>query len=469
MIKQFLKHFLLSTDDSTARKNSYEEFLIAEYNNIAHAHFNTVTSISQFFKHYLLIVSVPVSIAVLFLKPAELKAIAALLDKHPLVPAVALTIVSVLGACVLGYMINLRCDAILYARTVNGIRKYFSETSGLTLEEDVRFRVLPKSAHLPPYFEGPYFLFVVLTFAIVGTTYFSAGWYFYWIANNWQIGPNFWLLVASAPWLHLFIYAWLSQHRERRYLRGHIVGVDVDGVLNKHRTHFAEVLKEKTNKTINPTMITRIPVHEISNCTVTEMDEHAVFNWPRYWNEMPVLEHAENFLRKIKNLLGYRIWIFTHRGWPQPSTFPAGKEDEYWQAWRPLSWWAIPSRFKIVEMLDSYIERLGIPGWIRGRLMSKITRRWLGRHAFKYDKLIVERGNTNTVDPVLLTRNRFLISKEKMIRAFVEDDFDKAKKLADICEVVFLMDHPYNQGTVPMNVIRVQSWQEVYDFLRRVF
>ena len=101
--------------------------------------------------------------------------------------------------------------------------------------------------------------------------------------------------------------------------------------------------------------------------------------------------------------------------------------------------------------------------------MSKITRRWLGRHAFKYDKLIVERGNTNTVDPVLLTRNRFLISKEKMIRAFVEDDFDKAKKLADICEVVFLMDHPYNQGTVPMNVIRVQSWQEVYDFLRRVF
>jgi uncharacterized HAD superfamily protein len=102
-------------------------------------------------------------------------------------------------------------------------------------------------------------------------------------------------------------------------------------------------------------------------------------------------------------------------------------------------------------------------------LVINITIGWLKRHAFKYDKLVVERGNTNTVDPLLLTRNRFLISKDKMMRAFVEDDFHKAKKLADICEVVFLIDHPYNQGAVPMNVIRVKSWQEIYEFLRRVF
>jgi hypothetical protein len=163
MIKELIRSFLSSTDDSTVNRKAYEEFLIAEYNNIAHAHFNTVTSISEFFKHYLVIVSLPVSVAVLFLKPAELKAIADFLDRHPLFPAIALTVVTVLGLCVLGYVINLRCDAILYARTVNGIRKYFSESSGLTVDQDVRFRVLPKSAHLPHYIEGPYFLFVVLT------------------------------------------------------------------------------------------------------------------------------------------------------------------------------------------------------------------------------------------------------------------------------------------------------------------
>ena len=62
-----------------------------------------------------------------------------------------------------------------------------------------------------------------------------------------------------------------------------------------------------------------------------------------------------------------------------------------------------------------------------------------------------------------------MISKDKLIRAFVEDDFDKAKRLADICEVVFLIEHPYNKGSLPMNVIRVRSWEEVYHYLRKVF
>lgn len=455
MLRDWIKNLLSSSEDSTGSKKAFEEFLIAEYNNIAHAHFNTVTSISEFFKHYLVIVSLPISVAVIFVKPEELQKVGVFkfLHDHPLLPAVFLTVVTVLGFCVLGYVINLRFDAILYARTVNGIRKYFLESSGLTLDQDIRFRVLPKSTHLPQYIENPYFLFVVLTFAIVGTSYFSAGWYFYWVANGWETGLNFWLLVSACLWLHLFLYARLGQHRERQYLRGHIVGVDVDGVLNKHRTHFAEVLREQTNKNIDPEMVTRIPVHDMTDSGVTEADEHAVFNWPGYWDDMPVLENAEKFLRRIKNLLGYRVWIFTYRGWPQPSTFPEGRENEYWRAWQKLSWWAIPSRFKIIKLLDAYVEKWGIPGWVRGRLMRKITRRWLKRHAFKYDKLIVERGNTNTVDPLLLTRNRFLISKDKIIRAFVEDDFDKAKKLADICEVVFLIERPYNEGTLPMNVI----------------
>jgi hypothetical protein len=125
MIKEWLKTFLLPPKESTSSKKAFDDFLIAEYNNIAQAHFNTVTSISEFFKHYLVIVSLPVSIAVIFLKPEELKkaGVVDFLLMQPLIPAISLTVVSVLGLCVLGYIINLRCDAILYARTVNGIRK----------------------------------------------------------------------------------------------------------------------------------------------------------------------------------------------------------------------------------------------------------------------------------------------------------------------------------------------------------
>ncbi len=459
---------------SARTKTVFEEFLIAEYNNIAQAHFNTVNSISEFFKHYIVIVSLPISAAVIFLKPAELKAsgILEFLKKHPLVHAMLFTCLVLIGLSVLAYIINLRSDAILYARTVNGIRKYFSDSSGLNLEDEIRFRVLPKWTHFPRYTEPYYFLFVVLTFAIVGTVYFVAGWYFYWWVNSWPIGLNFWLLIGLCPWTHLFLYAWLGRHREREYLRGHIIGVDIDGVLNDHRQHFVQVLERRTGKKMDARLITRIPVHEIPGGDVTEEDEHAVFNWPSYWVDMPPLTGAAEIVKRLRNLHGYKIWIFTHRGWPQPITYPPGHENECWKAWQKVSWWAIPSRWNFVGAAEKRLGEWGIPGFIGGRPILKITKGWLRGHGFKYNRLIVERGNTNTTDPLILTRNRFLTSQERKIRVFVEDDPIKARKLADICEVVFLIDHPYNQAgsaRLPMNVVRVQSWQEIHEFLKRVF
>ena len=104
--------------------------------------------------------------------------------------------------------------------------------------------------------------------------------------------------------------------------------------------------------------------------------------------------------------------------------------------------------------------------------MRKITKRWLHSHGFPFDRLIVEGGNTYTRDPMLSTRNRFIISGRKNIRVFVEDSLPNAGKLADFCEIVFLIDHPYNQlGTIeiPNNVFRIRSWSDMYEKLRDVF
>ncbi len=192
----------------TKPKTIFDEFLISEYNNIAQAFFNTVNSISEFFKHYIVIVSLPISIAVIFLKPAELKAsgILRLLKTWPLVPACLMGSVALIGLSVLGYVISLRSDAILYARAVNGIRRYFYDVSGLSLDQEIRVRVLPKSTQVPRYFEPFFFLFVVLTFALVGTAYFLSGVYFYWWANRWPILWSFWFLVASCFFAHLALY-----------------------------------------------------------------------------------------------------------------------------------------------------------------------------------------------------------------------------------------------------------------------
>ena len=49
--------------------HAFEDFLKAEYDTISQAHFNTIQSISEFFKVYIGIVSLPISVAVIFLKP----------------------------------------------------------------------------------------------------------------------------------------------------------------------------------------------------------------------------------------------------------------------------------------------------------------------------------------------------------------------------------------------------------------
>ena len=456
-------------------KTPFEEFLLGEYTNIAQAHFNTVDSLSTFFKHYIVLSSVPIAVAFVFVNAKELKSsgILELLHAEPSILATFLWAVAAIGFLVLGYLVNLRCDVLLYARAVNGIRRYFYSTSPFSLEDELRVRILPKTLGFPLYFEPAYFLFVVLTFAVVGTGYFAAGLYFYLTTKQLPIGTLFASLVGACALAHLILYGLITRHRERGYLRGHIIGVDVDGVLNQHRAHFATVLKTQVQKEIDPEAITRIPVHEIPDCGVTEADEHAVFNWPPYWHDMPACDdRVSDILRKIRNLFGYRIWIFTHRGWPQGSSFPAGRESEYWSAWSRLSWWAIPARWRWLRGANAWLGMRGFHAIGQAQLMRKVTKRWLAAMGIKYDKLIIERGNTNTTDPLVMTRNRFVIARHRKMRIFVEDDLLKARKLAEICEVVFLLDHPYNQNepsSLPSNLVRVKSWAEIYENVRRIF
>lgn len=100
--------------------------------------------------------------------------------------------------------------------------------------------------------------------------------------------------------------------------------------------------------------------------------------------------------------------------------------------------------------------------------IKDITKLWLRKHGFEYDWLMVEKGSDDVSDPQGHIRNRFYESRRKRIKFFVEDDIRKAVKLAYICDIVFLLDQPYNQCTegVPNNVIRVKSWDEIYKKVR---
>jgi uncharacterized HAD superfamily protein len=461
---------------STFRQRTpFEDFLLTEYQNIVQAHFNTINAISAFIGHYIVIVSLPISAAVIFLRPTEFKnsGIAEFLKQYPSIPLVFFTLAAAVGWAVLGYVINLRHDAVLYARTVNGIRKYFFNSSDLPSEEELRFRVLPKRTAFPRYTEWPFFGFVVLAFAILGTGYFLVGYFCFWQLNNWPIGAQFYLWAGAPPFfLHILLYITLGFFREKQYLGSYVIGIDIDGVLNDHRRHFADILKCQTKKEIHPDSISRIPVRDIPGGTVTEGDEHAVFNWPDYWTNMPPVDGAANFVQQLRDEVGYQIWVFTQRDWPQPTKFPTGCEDKYWDAWRKHSRWIRLVRWRFMRRSQKRMAAEDFVGSIVGRrLIHKITKEWLQRHGFKYDGLVIERGKTQAWIPRIATRNRFIAATKKNIRVFVEDNLQNAKKLADACSIVFLIDHPYNKADsrqLAKNIIRVKTWGEIYEFLRSV-
>jgi hypothetical protein len=121
-----------------------------------------------------------------------------------------------------------------------------------------------------------------------------------------------------------------------------------------------------------------------------------------------------------------------------------------------------------------------------GRMpVEQMTETWLVKNEIEYAKLTIERGNEDVADPQGHFRNRFNLARHRRIRYFVEDDIEKAIKLAYICDVVFLIEHPYNTGyenkcdncdhnckreqfELPANIRRVRSWDDIYKSVRRL-
>lgn len=496
----------------------FSDYLKAEYNNIAEAHFRTNEAISSFFRYYLLIMSAPITVLAIFVSwTRDLKVTFDVIQGlSPLVFAI-LMVISFVGFGVMLYILNLRMDAILYARTVNAIRKRYYDKSGIDLGSSIRIRVLPQSQAVPKYFEWRYFVPVIFVFAFFDTLYLVLGIGILFLSFEEATGTIG--IISNMPWAawfgpavfllgHFVLYANYARYREHTYLRSFALGVDVDGVLNTHRNHFCKLLKDRTGKVLEPESITTIPLHDCPALGISRDDENRVFNDPRYWVEMPPEEDAAQNLRKIRNL-NVKVHVFSHRPWP--STFTMGKDERngIHDKWHSVSLGLVSKTYEddASKRFVNYVRlKIGIPElyplkatWfrldkhvislVRNRIgctsIEQITKWWLDKYKMDYDTLMIEQGNENVADPQGHFRNRFHIARQKMIRYFVEDDIEKANKLAYICDLVFLLRHPYNTGfeekcrncemdckrepiDLPSNVLTVKSWDEIYKFVRKL-
>ena len=512
-------------------RDNLNDYLKEEYKNIAEAHFRTNEGIASFFRYYLLIMSAPIAVLAAFVGlRGDFAALTSVVANYRVVILAVSGAIAVVGFCVMLYVVNLRHDAVLYARTVNAIRKHFYDKLGESLGSDIGprlwARVLPQSRWEPKYFEGRYFVPVILAFAIFNTLYLVLALSMGFLSTSTGDGmavftvniPGLWWLVPGTFCIaHLVSYSYYSWYREHSYLRSFALGVDIDGVLNIHRQKFCEMLQNNVNKTVDPDAITTIPLHDCRALGVSRDDEKQVFNDPRYWTEMPAIDGAASSLESIRNLK-LKIHVFTHRPWPNPTGLDREPRRAMSRSWADGYLCIVKRTYlkesptrktqEISNQGDSLKEcparkaPLKGPSWLRltrylgfwtrvawARIgkhpIEGITKRWLRLNGFSYDSLTVERGSEDIADPQGHTRNRFYLARKKKIRFFVEDDLDKAIKLAYICDLVFLLKHPYNQNSleeccacewdckkvkraVPANVRPVSSWDEIYREIRRL-
>jgi uncharacterized HAD superfamily protein len=473
--------------DLKEKKKKHEEFLLAEYSSIAQAYFNTISTIATFFRNYLVIVGLPIPILGFILTqlskpstPGQSNPFSIPPELTFLVPLTGVAIWA-LGFCLMIYVVNLRLDALLYARTVNGVRKYFYDKSPIDYPKELKMRVLPRTPTQPRYYEWSYFLAVIGVFALLNTIYPVIGISWSVVHHQGHI-LNEWYYTIAIPLVlflvHFAAYIGLVYYRETKYLRKFIIGVDIDGVLNKHRDTFCTKLWELLHKTVWAEQIKKIPVHYQPQLGVSQADEWAVFNHPDYWKDLAPADDVAEMIAKLRNVFGYKVYVFTHRGWPETKQFPAGQEQDYKTRWKQARcWWPGTvekaheyrsrwNRFKLwCSLLLAFLRTLI---WPLGKgAIRALTIKWLHLHGIGYDKLVVEWGNVHTSGPGILTNNRFTQSERHEIRIFVEDDLFKAIKLASICEIVLLVDHPYNRDVeLPRNVKRVHSWKEIHDYIR---
>jgi len=157
----------METNNHNNISKDISDFMLAEYQHISTAHFETAKQIASFFRYYLLIISAPAFIILFFDKDSEklLKLFNGEINEINVFLCMLFCIIAVIGFLICCYIINKKFNSILYARTVNGIRKYFIDHS--SVEVDGYF-VLPKDVGKPEYFQYS-FLAILLSFAIINS------------------------------------------------------------------------------------------------------------------------------------------------------------------------------------------------------------------------------------------------------------------------------------------------------------
>ena len=180
------------------------DFMITEYERISTAYFGLQNQVNDWFKSYLTIIGFPLTIFIAILRLVPEKNEVTITSLPELIAGL-LIIVALLGLFITISIVSMRMEMIMYARTINLIRRYFACND----EKLLKHLVLPKTDTKPGFYEKKdslnWQIFIIaiidgtlLTTAIINLTNIK---YFYciiigivFLAFHWVV---YWLLGKS--------------------------------------------------------------------------------------------------------------------------------------------------------------------------------------------------------------------------------------------------------------------------------
>ncbi len=159
--------------------NDITDFLLKEYENVAQAFFNSYEVAAKWVRYYLIILAFPFSfVAIIY---SDKKGIFDLFNL-PNSIAILICLIGLLCLLISYIIIDLRLDSVLYARTVNGIRKYFVDQEKNLHNDNAVSNILDECIVLPTNVNKPSFFkyhgdlfFLALFMSIVNASYISFG------------------------------------------------------------------------------------------------------------------------------------------------------------------------------------------------------------------------------------------------------------------------------------------------------
>ncbi len=155
--------------------NDFTDFMLKEYECIAQAFFESREVLTKWFKYYLTIMALPLSLIALLYKD---KSNEFNLYSLPSTLSISLIFVGFIGLFITFIMLNAAYDSVLYARAVNGVRQYFCNTENSILSSQNlsidKYIVLPVDVMSPPY-RSQFFTWIIISASVANSFYLSLG------------------------------------------------------------------------------------------------------------------------------------------------------------------------------------------------------------------------------------------------------------------------------------------------------